>query len=120
MDDLESKMGAVLSNPEMMQKIMELAQSFNPPSAEPAPPPREEENTGFNMPELDFATIQKLSGFLGASRIDSNQQTLLRALSPYLSNQRIAKLEKAMRAAKMANMASSLLGSPIVQSFLGR
>jgi len=43
--------------------------------------------------------------------IDKNQQALLRALSPYLSRQRIKKLENAMRAAKMAGFAASALNA---------
>ena len=39
-----------------------------------------------------------------------NQKALLQALAPYLSSGRIHKLEKAMRAAKLAGMASSFLG----------
>ena len=64
--------------------------------------------------------IQKLSGLAGQSNIDKNQRTLLTALSPYLSRERIYKLEKAMRAAKMANMASAFLGKSGFQFNLGR
>lgn len=118
MDDLENKLGAILSNPEMMQQIMSLAQKFTPSDtgSKQEPPTQKQENrpappeTGFpGFPDLDLSMIQKLSGFASQSRIDSNQQSLLRALGPYLSNHRISKLEKAMRAAKMANMATAFL-----------
>lgn len=118
MDDLENKLGAILGNPEMMQQIMSLAQKFNPSEtgSKQEPPMQKQENrqsppeTGFpGFPELDLSMIQKISGFASQSRIDSNQQSLLRALGPYLSNHRISKLEKAMRAAKMAHMATAFL-----------
>ena len=115
MDDLENKLGAILGNPEMMQQIMSLAQKFTPSDAgskqEPATQKQETRQAASlpGMPELDLSMLQKLSGFASQSRIDSNQQSLLRALSPYLSNHRISKLEKAMRAAKMASMASAFL-----------
>lgn len=82
---------------------MSLAQNFQ---SEPAsfPPPVE------GMPELDFATIQKISSVIGKTGIDANQKALLQALRPYLGNQRIQKLEKAMRAAKLAGIASTFLG----------
>jgi hypothetical protein len=48
--------------------------------------------------------------------IDHNQQGLLKALTPYLSQARISKLEKAMRAAKMAQFATVLLNSGHFQS----
>lgn len=103
MEDMESKLGAILGNPQMMQQIMSLAQSFQP---EPEPQPAQEA-----APEIDFALVQKLTGLIGKTGIDHHQKALLQALGPYLSSQRVSKLEKAMRAAKLANMASVFLGS---------
>lgn len=105
MDDLENKLGAVLNNPEMMEKIMALAQNISQsqPETKPESPPS-------NSGDIDLSMIQRLSGLARQSGIDQNQQTLLKALSPYLSRQRIQKLEKAMRAAKMASMAGLLTG----------
>ena len=117
MDDMENKLGAILGNPEMMQQIMALAQNFSQAAPkqeqqkQEAPPPPKQEAAPPPLPELDFSTIQKLSGLAKSSGIDKNQQTLLRALSPYLSRQRISKLERAMRAAKMASMATAFLGN---------
>lgn len=121
MDGLEEKLGSILGNPDMMQKIMSLAQSLNTseaPQKQESPPPPKQEAAAF--PEIDLGMLQKISGFAQKSGIDRNQQTLLTALTPYLSNQRISKLEKAMRAAKMARMASSFLGSNALNSILGR
>lgn len=107
MDDFESKLGQILGNPEMMGKIMEMAQSFGGQSPQPEPPP-EPEPSG---PDFDFATIQKLSGLMGSARVDGDQKALLAALSPYVSGSRISKLERAMRAAKLAGLATTFLGS---------
>lgn len=112
MDDLQTQMNAVLGNPEMMQKIMAMAQSLNPGSSSTQEPPKEkpkQEQSGFSLPEIDLSTIQKLSGFASQSRIDANQANLLKALGPYLQKDRLSKLERAMRAAKMAGMASVFL-----------
>lgn len=110
MDDLENKLGAILSNPEMMGRIMSLAQSFSPPDTQPQQEKKSEPETqGF--PELDLSMLQKLSGAARQSGIDQNQKSLLKALSPYLSSRRISKLERAMRAAKMANVAGIFLNS---------
>ena len=103
MDNLESGLEAILGNPQMMQQIMSIAQSFQ---AEPAPPPPQAEGG----PDIDFATVQKLTSLIGKTGIDSQQKALLQALRPYLSGQRIQKLEKAMRAAKLAAIASTFLG----------
>lgn len=107
MDEIDSKLGAILSNPDMMQKIMSIAQTFNTP--EPPSKPEPQSLPISNLPDVDISTIQRIAGFASQSNIDKNQQSLLRALSPYLSAPRISKLEKAMRAAKMAALASSFL-----------
>jgi len=119
---MQNQINAILGNPEMMQKIMAMAQSLKqsqPAQAEASPPPKQE-TSGFSMPDIDLSMVQRLSGLAGQSTIDKNQRTLLSALTPYLSRERITKLEKAMRAAKMANMASSFLGSSGFQFNTGR
>lgn len=103
MDNLESGLQSILGNPQMMEQIMSLAQNFQ---SEPPPPPPQTEG----MPELDFATIQKITSVIGKTGIDSQQKALLQALRPYLGSQRIQKLEKAMRAAKLAGIATTFLG----------
>ena len=117
MEDMQNQMNAILGNPEMMQKIMSMAQSLNQQQESHAPV---QENSSFSIPDIDLSMVQKLSGLAGQAGIDKNQRTLLSALSPYLSRDRISKLEKAMRAAKMANMASSFLGSSGFQISPGR
>lgn len=117
MDNLEEKLGALLSDPDIMQKVQSLAQSLGQNSP-PAPPPQESPNN--SIPDFDLSLLQKLSGFAGQTGIDSNQRTLLSALSPYLSHNRVSKLENAMRAAKMARLASAFLGNGGLQQFSGR
>jgi hypothetical protein len=108
MDGLEDKLNAVLSNPQMMQQMMAMAQSFGAASAPPPEPPPQPQ-----MPNIDLGMLQKFSGIAQQSAIDKHQQSLLSALSPYLSGDRIGRLEKAMRAAKMAKFASAFLGQGI-------
>ena len=105
MEDMESKIGAILNNPQMMEQIMSLAQNLGGEQSA-KPPPAEE---GF--PEIDMATVQKMTSLIGKTGIDGKQRALLQALGPYLSSQRIHKLEKAMRAAKLAGMASVFFGN---------
>ena len=112
MDEMERKLSSVLGNPELMQKIMAMAQSLGQPSEPPQEPP--------GTPEIDIAMLQSLSGLARRSGIDSQQRALLAALKPYLSSERVSKLEKAMRAAKLARLASSVLGSGAIQLPSGR
>ena len=108
MEGLEEKLGAVMSNPQLMQQIMSMAQAMGNPTPQQ---PAAQEASAPALPNIDPAMLQKLSGIAGQSGVDRNQQALLKALGPYLSNDRISRLERAMRAAKMAKLASSFLGA---------
>ena len=119
MDNMEDKIENILGNPEMMQKIMAMAQSLNSPPSDGKESSNQEAG-GFFLPDIDIGMVQKLSGLAGQANIDSDQRTLLKALSPYLSKDRIYKLEKAMRAAKMAGLASMFLGNTGQQFPIGR
>lgn len=121
MDEMQEKLGAILSNPQMMQQIMAMAQMMGQsppaPQAKQEEPPRQPQN---NLPTAnDAAMLQRLYGLVRQSGVDKNQQALLRALAPYLNRDRIVKLEKAMRAAKIAGLASTALSSSGI-SFTGR
>ena len=116
---MEDKIGAILNNPQMMQQIMSMAQSLGqsgPPSNQgsqvPEPKPQ--------LPEFDPALLQKLSGLASQGSIDRDQQALLTALHPYLSRRKLTKLEKAMRAARIARMASGFLGQGGLSLLTGR
>lgn len=97
MSSLEESLSQVLGDPQMMQKIMSLAQSLGQQPQE-QPPPQE------TLPDL-----KNLAGLANLAAVDKDQQALLRALGPYISRERRSKLERAMRAAKMATAASSML-----------
>lgn len=121
MDEMEARLGAILGNPDMMAQIMSMAQQLGggePSASAPTPPSQQGPSSG--VPDgLDPGLIMKLAGVARSANIDSNQRSLLTALRPYLLPERIGKLEKAMRAAKLANMASEFLGSGLL-SQIGR
>jgi len=120
MENLEEKIGAILNNPQLMQQVMSMAQSLG--QSQPVKPDGQKEASPPTptVPSIDAAAIQKLAALTQQSGIDNNQQMLLHALSPYLSQDRISRLERAMRAAKMARYASALLGSGGLQLTTGR
>ena len=115
MDGIEEKLGAILGNPQLMEQIMSMAGSLSSPPPEQIPhePP-------CSIPDFDPAMIQKLMGLVGNLNVNDNQRALLQALRPYLTEHRIRKLEKAMRAAKLANAASGFLGSGGLSLLTGR
>ena len=115
MSELEEKLGTILSNPQLMQQISAMAQALGqsqPQQTQPKAP---------QAPALpDPAMLQSFSEIAQAGRIDQEQQELLHALAPFLSQTRIGKLERAMRAAKMAGIASIFLKSGGMNLFGGR
>ena len=117
MEDMQDKLNAILSNPQMMSQIMSLAQTLQPGETVPQKEPAQSEPKLFG---LDTGTMQNLLGFVQKTGIDKNQQTLLNALTPYMTKDRIRRLEKAMRAARLATAASSFLGSNPNSIFSGR
>ena len=101
MSEIEDQLGAILGNPKMMADIMALAQSMG-----------QEESP--QVPEKPSGS-PPLPSSLGDGGMDmameKEQQALLNALCPFISREKIQKLEKAMRAAKIAQQASGLLES---------
>ena len=113
MDSMEDKLNSILGDPKMMQQIMALAQSLG--QNQDAPPDsnasRRQEPPSNPLADFDPMMLKSISTMAGQSSIDANQRSLLKALGPYLHQDRIRKLEKAMRAAKLAGMASTFLGN---------
>lgn len=120
MSEMEEKLGAILSNPQMMQQIMSMAQAMNASAPPQDPPQRSQEMAASPQLPMDPRMLQSLAGMAQRSGVDQNQQTLLKALRPYLSQNRVSKLERAMRAAKMAGLASSFLNAGGLQLLSGR
>ena len=119
MSEMEEKLGAILNNPQMMQQIMAMAQAMGG-GQQQRQEERKPEPTPAPIPNFDPKMLQSLAGMAQQNGVDQNQQALLRALSPYLSRERVSKLERAMRAARMAGAASAFLNSGGLQLLTGR
>lgn len=95
MDDLSERIQEVLGDPEQMSRIMGVAQSLMGESA-----------AGDTAPEPDAGLMQKLGAMLrGEKGGGSEQQALLQAMRPYLSEKRQKKMERALRMTRMAHLA---------------
>ena len=98
MADFQDQLNNILSNPDAMSQIMQLAQSLSDNGD--APPPKE--------PPVMIAkllpVIQELSG-----QQDSNARQLLYALRPYLKQERQEKIERALQLAKLFRVGKTLL-----------
>lgn len=106
MSELDEKLNSLLNNPQLMQQIMAMAQSLGTQQQEPQP---RQEPESPALPAIDPGILQKIAGMAQSTGVDRNQRALLSALGPYLSRERVGKLERAMRAAKMASVASTFL-----------
>ena len=120
MEGMEEKLGAILSNPEMMNTIMSMAKALgqSQPPPEPSPPPKQEPSqqkqslppkSPFPIGKNEMEMISRISALSQQTGLDRQEQALLKALHPYLSRDRLSKLEKAMHAAKMARFATVAL-----------
>ena len=119
MSGMEDQLGAILGDPDMMQKIQALAQSMGQ-SQSLGQPEKPEGKAPPPAPGAgDLEMIKAFTGFARGAEIDQNQRALLKALSPYVSREKIAKLEKAMRSAKLAQQTSGLLESGALKNLTG-
>ncbi len=106
MEDMDSRLNALLSDPEAMGRIMALAQQLSgesaasspPPSPEPPPPPPQQEDDGFD-PMLLF----KFLPLLQELRQDNSSQSMqfLSAMRPFLNPERQPKVERAVKLAHL-------------------
>ena len=69
MDNMENQIGAILGNPEMMEKIRTIAGSLSGDGAKASP----DQPTG----DVDLGMIQKLTSLAGQNQIDKNQKPYL-------------------------------------------
>ncbi len=124
MAEFEEKLNAILGNQEAMGQIMALARSLSgekgpPPPAEPSAPPRpdpapagEAPDLSALMGELDPAALPL--GMRGVQELqggDDRNAALLRALRPFLREERRARLDKALQIARMTRMIRVALGA---------
>ena len=107
-EGFEDKLNQILSDPDSMAKIMNLAQSLGGPSAAtngpPDPPPKPP------PPPPDDAFVKGILRLMQqAQHTDKRQEALLCALKPYLAPERQAKIDEALRIAKLSQLAGFAL-----------
>lgn len=101
MEDLQSTLQAVLSDPEQMSRLAALAENLGlkPPDTEPGPEPQ-------NAPPPE-AGLASLLGQLSAA--GGSEARVLSALRPALSEAGQARVDRALRAAALSRIAAQLL-----------
>lgn len=129
MAEFDEKLNQLLSNPDAMAQIMQLAQSFSgadqqsapaPSAAPPTRPPQMQTQspaggggdllsslTGGLDPKL-LMKLLPLIQELGREQ-DSNARQLLYALRPYLKEERQEKVERALQLARLFHLGKKFL-----------
>ena len=121
MAEFDDKLNSILSNPDAMAQIMQLAQSFSgessspPPIQPPSPPPPTQNSVNplSALGNLDPKLITRLLPLireLGGGQ-DSNARNLLCALSPYLKPERQAKVDRALQLARLFHVGRQFLSN---------
>ena len=117
MAEFDDKLNSILSNPDAMSQIMQLAQSISggTDASAPPPPPVQQPQTPFNpmasLSGMDPSLLLKLLPLvqeLGSGQ-DSNAKRLLYALSPYLKPERQAKVDRALQLARLFHVGRQFL-----------
>ena len=107
-EGFEDKLNQILSDPDSMEKIMSLAQSLGGPSAAPNGPPDPPPKPP--PPPPDDAFVKGILRLMQqAQHTDKRQEALLCALKPYLAPERQAKIDEALRIAKLSQLAGFAL-----------
>ena len=111
---LEQQIGAILQDPQQLQKVFALAQSLGlsppEPPAEPSPAPVAPPSFPQNAPQA--AVSDALGDLLQkAGQLDRRQENLLNALKPFLRPERREKIDRAMQAARISRLAGAALRS---------
>lgn len=128
MSEFDEKLNALLSDPDRMSQIMQMAQSLSsgfaqptgektPPQAGPVPPFSQAQQPGPTpvTPNFDGDIFSSLTGGLDPSMLlklmplirelgsdsSSNARTLLYALRPYLKPERQERIERSLQLAKL-------------------
>ena len=125
MSEFEDKLNAILSSPEQMQQVAQLAKMLSnqsgggesdkanntppPPPQEPTTPPS---NTASSSPpgDIDLSMLSRFLPLLQEMQQDSNNERaqLLYALKPFLKPERQTKIDSALRLARLFRAGKSL------------
>ena len=103
MNEFEEKLNAVLNDPAELERIARLASALMGGDTGEAEPP------DAGIPPTDGELPGMLAGLLGSTGGGGDKTALMQALTPYLKPERQARLQKALRAAKLAHLAKTVL-----------
>lgn len=118
MDDLTQKLQSLLSDPESMRNLSELAAMLREPEPQEGAAPSAPQPDGAAAPPFDLAKLMAVGQALQQVQEDDNVQLLL-ALKPHLSAERAKRTDKAVRMLRLYTAAGILRENGLLQDFFG-
>lgn len=114
MAEFEDKLNSILSNPEAMAQIMQMAQSLGGSSSAvqppPAPPPPAAPDLSGLIGGLDTGLLLRFLPIIQElGNGNSQARQLLLALRPYLKTERQDKVERALQLARLFHVGKQFL-----------
>lgn len=121
MDDMSQKLMSMMNDPEIMSKIQGLSGLLSQGNHEEPPrPPKEETPAKADaspFPMEMMGTVMKLMPLMNSFREDDETTRLLKALRPFLSEERRKKLDEAIRLMRIMKLIPLLKGSDMFDLF---
>ena len=114
-EGLEARLGAILSDPQQMEKISSLATQLmggaglNKADASVPAAVSEAEGTASEQRALSGGHGSVMEKLMGGGGKQSKSEALLLAMRPYLRPGRQEKLEKALRVSRMLHLAGTVM-----------
>lgn len=125
MDDMLGKMGAILSDPESLQQLQELAQMLQQDGeSDDSQENASSEERDHSDPEnsdsrgnggFDFSMLLRVQELMGAMQNNDDDTKLLLALRPHLKEQRQKKVDQAVKMLKLYAVFSALKENGLLQ-----
>ena len=111
MDDLSAKLSEILSDPESMNRVREMAESIL--NEKPQPEPQKNDFSAL----ADIGEISQIMGLVSKlqSHNDDPRAALLSALKPHLSEAKREKVDTAIKILKMIEVLPLLKDSGILK-----
>ncbi|MDD6269551.1 MAG: hypothetical protein PUA84_05815 [Oscillospiraceae bacterium] len=116
MDDLFGRMQSVLSDPESMQQLQELASLLgNDDDSDEEQAAHQEKSSGDSG--FDIGKIMQLSSLMNSTKNDEDAALLL-ALKPHLKEERQKKVDKAVKLLKLIDVWKTLKDTGMLKDFI--
>lgn len=113
MDDFSSMLNDLLKNPESMEKIKSLANMLGgsggsgpaaPPGSAPQAPAARDNRPSEGLDQDSMRMMMKLAPMISKFRQEDDSTRLLRALRPFLKEEKQKKLDEAIRLMQIVRM----------------